>query len=519
MAKIKGLKAEAENHPEYKVPQRIYKIETKAVKKKPEQIAKAFLKRLAPDLKIEADLSQLKFDKVKKTILGSHVLFQQYHNGKQISGAWVRVDIDKNGKVFNVQNDLIPSAVVSKANEVDKKKKGVDLSTKGKISAQKIITLALEEADDKGGKRSAVLKKELLYFPFNKQLVLAWKIIIETRTPERGIKGKSKPAEWKMYFDAVSGKLLEKQNIIKSATGKGKVFDPNPVVTLNNVSLKDNSTIPETAYLSVELTNLATTGYLDGPYGSTRTTKNRIQKKNLVFEFTRKDRAFKEVMVYFHIHRAQEYIQSLGFNNVLNHVVEVNVDGQTDDNSYYSPTNKDLTFGTGGVDDAEDAEIILHEYGHAIQDDQVPGFGATEEGGAMGEGFGDYLAASFFADVKPKEMRATVGNWDATAYSKEKPPCLRRLDTTKKYPANIANEVHADGEIWSACLWELRSALGRKVTDTLVLAHHFLLTRAATFKDGANALLTADRNLNEGRNNAVIKDVFVRRGILAKVKG
>jgi hypothetical protein len=34
--------------------------------------------------------------------------------------------------------------------------------------------------------------------------------------------------------------------------------------------------------------------------------------------------------------------------------------------------------------------VIVHELGHAIQDDQVPGFGNSEEGGAMDEGFGDY---------------------------------------------------------------------------------------------------------------------------------
>ena len=45
----------------------------------------------------------------------------------------------------------------------------------------------------------------------------------------------------------------------------------------------------------------------------------------------------------------------------------MNVNGTTADNSFYSPTTKALTFGTGGVDDAEDAGIIAHEYGHSIK--------------------------------------------------------------------------------------------------------------------------------------------------------
>ena len=146
-------------------------------------------------------------------------------------------------------------------------------------------------------------------------------------------------------------------------------------------------------------------------------------------------------MVYFHIDRVQRHIQQLGFANVLNGSIKVNVDGIPDDNSFYSPMSKSLTFGTGGVDDAEDADIILHEYGHAIQDDQVPGFGPSGEARAMGEGFGDYLAASFFAERKAERLRPCVGTWDAVAYSGDEPPSLRRLDSTKKYPRDLVGRT------------------------------------------------------------------------------
>jgi Fungalysin metallopeptidase (M36) len=223
-------------------------------------------------------------------------------------------------------------------------------------------------------------------------------------------------------------------------------------------------------------------------------------------------------MVYFHIDRVQRYLQQLGFTNVLNGPIKVNVVGRADDNSDYSPVTKALRFGTGGVDDAEDAEIILHEYGHAIQDNQVPGFGASSECGAMGEGFGDYLAGSFFANAKPARLQPCVGSWDAVSYSGDDPPSLRRLDSNKKYPRDVHGEVHDDGEIWSACLWELRTALGGPVADKLIIAHHFLLTPNSTFENAANALITTDQQLNNGRNVDVIRDVFVRRGILPNPK-
>ena len=66
-----------------------------------------------------------------------------------------------------------------------------------------------------------------------------------------------------------------------------------------------------------------------------------------------------------------------------------------------------LHMGDGGVDDAEDADVIVHELGHAIQDAQVPGFGpgTKTEQAAIGEGFGDFLAA--FTYLHGRQRRPT----------------------------------------------------------------------------------------------------------------
>jgi hypothetical protein len=90
MVKIKGLKAKVEKHRKYNVPGRIYDIESQSSKEDPKIVAESALKKVAPHLKIKPDLSEIKFDKVTKSILGSHVLYQQQHKGKPISGAWIR---------------------------------------------------------------------------------------------------------------------------------------------------------------------------------------------------------------------------------------------------------------------------------------------------------------------------------------------------------------------------------------------------------------------------------------------
>jgi Zn-dependent metalloprotease len=509
MSRRKGVKAKVDVHPRYGVPQRFHDVQAPPSKAKPAEIAAGFLKQVASELKIKPDLSQLKFDKVKKSVLGRHVLYQQYHDGKAVSGAWVRVDIDHEGRVYNVQNDLVPEPALAKTRQAEARRvsmRGARRAAAAQLSPDDAKARAVETV---APGRGEALEAESCFVPHDGVPRAAWKVVVVRRRP-RG--------EWKVYLDAYTGEVLESRSLLKYATARGRVFDPNPVVRLNDTALTDTSPLPTSAYTLVDLPDVDGTGVLDGPFVTTRTTANRIKRTSGKFLFKRKQRAFKEVMVYFHIDRAQRHIQSLGFDNVLAHPIAVNVDGIPDDNSFYSPVTKSLTFGTGGVDDAEDADIILHEYGHAIQDDQVPGFGASHEGGSMGEGFGDFLAASFFADVKAQRLRPAVGSWDAVAYSGDDPPCLRRVDSNKKYPKDLRGEVHDDGEIWSACLWEIRQALGRHTAEKLVIAHHFLLTRTATFESAAQALITADRNLNGGQNETALRDVFIRRGILPNPK-
>jgi len=512
MGRLKNLNADAQLHTLYKTPRIIRNIQSEPSKRNPRKIAESVLKKIAPDLKINTDLSDLKFDKVKKSILGSHVLYQQYYHKKPVSGSWIRIDIDKKGRVYNIQSDLVPRLYIPDSTSHESKKRSK--SDKRKLLTPSYITsLAIKAVALRKTSSHKVLKKELLYFPYKGVPTLAWKIIVETNKPRR---------EWKMYLDAVSGKLLSKINQLKEFKGKGLVFDPNPVVTLNDFTLNEDSTIPPSAYNEVLLKGLNGTGFLDGKFASTKNTKKRTRRNNNNFLFHRESLAFKEVMTYFHIDRIQRYIQGLGFDNVMNHSINVNVAGRHDDQSDYSPATKAIRFGIGGIDDAEDAEIILHEYGHAILDDQIPGFGETKQAKAIGEGFGDYVAASFFEGKKSPVLKPVIGVWDAVGYDITIPRgsirCLRRLDSKKKYPKDLSKpfDEHEDGEIWSACLWEVRKILGRKSADKLVIAHHFLITRKASFEDAANAMLVANRNLNAGTYEKKIRNIFIRRGILNK---
>ena len=261
-------------------------------------------------------------------------------------------------------------------------------------------------------------------------------------------------------------------------TATASVFWVNPVQDLRDESLTDQKdsagAVPAAAYHQVTLTHLAGTGFLEGDYVRVRndTGPSAYSPEN-DFTYTRDDDRFEQVMAYFWITEAQLYLQRLGFTGpkaILENGIDVRINQWGQDNSYFWDKHHVLRFGKGGVDDAEDAEVILHEYGHAIQGDQQPGFGPGLESGSIGEGFGDYFAVSFGNAFTGNTFEpACVMDWDATFYTSAVPHCLRRLDENLHYPADLDGEVHDDGRIWSRALWDIRLALGNVKADTIIL--------------------------------------------------
>ncbi len=486
------------------IPKKVYGFETGPIEGTPREVAEKFLTENLGTLKISASLHDLKYDKTSESLGASTVLFQQHFEKTPIHGAWVAVHVDKQGKVFMVKNDTVP---VSKLEAKIKRKKAMLLPS-SKID--QIIKNKIKEY----GKLNTEIKKENMIYALKGNFRRAWKIKFGTKQPA---------ASWILFIDAVSGHIIEERNVLRKVAGKGQVFIPNPVVTLDNDNLFDqkdsDQEIFKNAYRTVELNDLKQGGYLKGQYVDTTNTPKCAKSTNLEFVYTRYDDRFEEVMAYYHIDSVQRYIQSLGFTDdkgILNRPIKVNAHGGREDNSYYdpSPGKYDLTFGDGGVDDAEDAEVIIHEYGHAIQDTIIPGFGQSNEGRSMGEGFGDYLGASFFYKYKKSSRRVKVAEWDAKGYEGGPQECLRRLDSNKHYPEDMEGKEHSDGEIWSACLWKVRKLLGRKKADTVILESHFYLSQYFDFKDGAEAIIMAEKNLYGGKRSKALMRIFKDRGIL-----
>ena len=206
---------------------------------------------------------------------------------------------------------------------------------------------------------------------------------------------------------------------------------------------------------------------LDAPFTTTPTSTTAD------FIFTRCDLEFESVNAYYHITKFQEYIgDALCFPTYSDTINVLEVDAHAlnnDDNSRFEepafpldPAN--ILFGEGGVDDAEDADVIIHEYGHYISFQANNTNQQTGERAAIDEGFGDYLAASY-------SMSIDSFNWDSLfSWDGHNEFWIGRNATSMKYyPLDYIGVHWDDGEILCSALTSMWPAIGREATDRLAL--------------------------------------------------
>jgi hypothetical protein len=349
---------------------------------------------------------------------------------------------------------------------------------------------------------------------------LAWRVLLASGAPL---------ADFEVTVDARSGRVLSIRDLLRRATGSAALFDPNPLVSRGtSLGLRDrddrNSRLLRQQQMPVALPRLTDPrGCLKGTY--VRITlgprKGRVCKPTRRWTVGRSAERFEALMAYYHVDRTRAYLETLGLDDGLRRrPMVVHVNAIKADQSFFSVRGHDVTLGTGGVDDGEDADVIVHEYGHAIQDQQVTRFGRRPQGAAMGEGFGDYIAAVMSTDSTggSEKFDPCMFEWDATSYTRNR--CLRRADTdlTKQQSRRRCfRDEHCVGQAWSGALWDLRPLLGadgagRVIMDRVLIQSHLLLGRNSNFLDGANALIAADELLYGGAHAAAIEAEMVQRG-------
>lgn len=164
-------------------------------------------------------------------------------------------------------------------------------------------------------------------------------------------------------------------------------------------------------------------------------------------------------------------------------------------------------------DSSVDGDVVFHEYGHGISN-RLIGNGSTAlsgtQSGAMGEGWSDYWAITINGDGAVGEYVTNNPNGiRRAAYSV---PAATVHDSYADVGAG-GFQVHRDGEVWAATLWDLRTQLGAATSDMLVLNGMKFTPNRPSFLNARDGILQADQNLFAGANRCAIWTVFARHGM------
>jgi hypothetical protein len=530
--------------------------------------ARKFLEDNAAPLGLSATGTQLRLKGTKRSLTGSHVEYEQTVGDLPILESQISVSVGTGGEVTSVVRSVVRVPLTR-----------MDTITRtSRITEEQAYDIAWKDLAARGDllERPSIGKA---YLNENNVLTLVYVVRLAVEEPI---------GYWEYRIDANTGRIIQRfdrriQKGLKRDTAIGSepararpegsfeealarfeaqadnaraakmtgpadssvnataiIFDPNPPTALNDFRLRDNSAARKFsgAYLKTTLPNVTERGgrlFLSGPnvrledFEPGEGGLNR-PPSSVELEWTarRGNNAFNDVMTYYFLDKAVNYLRSLGFageRELFPQAITADSDGADgDDNSYYVPGSDRLTFGHGCVDDNEDSDVILHEFGHAITN-HINQSWSGGDSGAIGEGFGDYWAYSYRykSEFRQRGDKGKVFVWDGIA------SCWpgRRVDNrTGRYSPDRNYGAHEDlggfqaDELWSTPLAQsLIELVGKGETpesvDTVVLQGMFGIGSDFTMRSLARATVEKAKLLYPGKPHAaVFQKHFRANGIL-----
>lgn len=317
----------------------------------------------------------------------------------------------------------------------------------------------------------------------------------------------------KRFFHAQPDTLIEIQ-----------VFYPNPVVSENEAygaRLRDNQDMNshwlDSALVTQNLRILIGEGGLrpatelfgfseiSAPY------RGHPWQFGLQSKFRRGDAHFEFFNALFHLEQAAQWVREKAYPQLLTELVfdphAMNDRDQSAFNPHHQPPS--LEFGTGGVDDAEDAQVIIHEYAHALSHQAAPHSFSGRERKMIEEGNADFLAMYYSQRLNPSrnyELFSWDGHnefWQGISLARND----RLLQTDKM-------ELLDGREIWASCLRCIALNLVWEKAADLVLESLFYQLPEMSFEDMGQNLLFIDTLLNQGENALSLINCLSRYGVI-----
>jgi hypothetical protein len=323
----------------YGTPKEIWGFREKGTGK-PRDIARDFLCANAELLGLDKKLLGLRFQKTIRSLSAHHVIFQQVYCERRVHRAYVTVHVANDDRVYLAKNRAMPNHLIT-------------AKPKFELTKRELVRRARKSLPQES-RRCETQNMEEMWYPREDRLIPVCRVRLARRRPAE---------EWIVYVNAATGGIVSKYDNLAWAKGRALVFQPSPATALDGHEdlLNENMNPikpPLQAYRLVTLWDLDGTGHLDGKRVSTKPThrNHRVRRSSNDFIFESRQKGFEAASVYHHLDSAIYYLETLGYSGskrIFKKPLAVNVNGTPEDNSWYSPWNKQLTFGTGEIDDAE----------------------------------------------------------------------------------------------------------------------------------------------------------------------
>ncbi|MDL5048902.1 T9SS type A sorting domain-containing protein [Oscillatoria amoena NRMC-F 0135] len=303
------------------------------------------------------------------------------------------------------------------------------------------------------------------------------------------------------------------------------VYDPDPLTTANVVygGAYSNNGGQDNAQLQAQLKKrtvrvdllgdsmiLANSSFYINEISSPVWPPTRVHISD-TFKFSRNHFSFGETNAFYHLNTHKAYIHSLGYTGLPGYRLQVDAHAFNGaENSKFTPGDNppSLQFGDGGIPDAEDAEVVIHEFGHAISHGASPNSAFGHERVALDEGLGDYFAVSYTKAIDAFNW-TKVFSWDGNNGGWQG----RTVNYLTMYP-NLTNSIWADGQLWSTSFMRLYDDVGKEIADKLMLETLYRLSANISMPQLAKAVQQIDSIKYGGIHSKNIQCAFALSGIL-----
>ncbi|WP_084403467.1 T9SS type A sorting domain-containing protein [Epilithonimonas caeni] len=424
------------------------------------------------------------FRSSRKSLSGETLRFQQTINGIPVYEGDIAVHFNKQGEVTYATD--VPVSKKLKQVDTTPAFNKVDAFEKAKIAADIKGEITHQEND------------LYIFLTDSGETRLVHRVIINSYET---------PGDWETIVDAHSGEVIRVQDIANyhhkekpkkknkektdelRAAGTAYIFDPDPLsrahVAYGGDYVDNNDATNASLDAARSLVILPDITFSNGVYSLKSKyvqvadfespSTGLFTQATPDFLFNRNEQGFEAVNAFYHLDRSMAYInETLGIDcksTLNNGILLFDPHGLSgDDNSHFIPSSQRLAFGEGCVDDAEDADVVLHEFGHAIHH-WITGLKSSSSQG-LGEGSGDYWAMSYSRSLNQWSPSEPHYNWMFSWDGHNTCWAGRITNYAPKYPTsniNSSSAIHTNGQIWATSLMRIYDRIGKEKTDRIFL--------------------------------------------------